>query len=143
MHAQKHEVLSQLDPALRARLQAAAVAHAVTVDDVVRAGLHRARVPEAADRAAARVEKEVPGSFARLEEWPEQCPFCLDVLSAAPEACAFCPAVGCDECVKGAGCPVCQGKAREAQAAAVVARNARDRAARAAKLQTEGATAAA
>lgn len=128
MHAHKHEVLSRMAPALRTRLQAAAVAHRVTVDDVVRAGLRRAGAPKPAVDAAARIEKETPGAFVVLDGWPESCAFCLDILRAAPEACAFCGAHGCAECVRGEGCPVCQAKAREALDKARAEAAARDNA---------------
>lgn len=114
MHASKHAILDRLEPTLRARLHAAAAANRVTVDDVVRAGLGRHGTPEAASRAALVVVKELPGAFQALRAWPETCPFCLDVVSSAPEACAYCAAAGCCECVRSDGCPTCQAKAREA-----------------------------
>ncbi len=107
MHARKHDILSKLSDSLWPVLHKAAVAHRVTVDEVVRAGLRDSAVSEAAMLAAGDVSKARPDAFESITDWPRECAFCLDLIDGEMTQCPHCHRVGCTGCVTGRGCPPC------------------------------------
>ncbi len=109
MNLARHALLT--DHPRRVLFQAAAQRAGATVDEVVRAGLGRTRVPPAAKKAAQELRSQDPQAFRGLDRWPEPCSLeCgTDLRQERPHACPDCSLAMCKVCslTWGGRCPPC------------------------------------
>jgi len=111
MDKAKHDLLTgTLAYPDRTHLLSVAAAGGVTLHALVTALLGRATSQEAST-AAANVPVDLREAVRVLAtSWPWTCSFCHRDFPRLTGRCAHCQAVGCIECVPGAGCPACREK---------------------------------
>lgn len=131
MHADKHSMLLSAGPDVPRAVLAAAMAHGVSVDDVVREALQRGARPSMAVRALAALAPAVKKQLASMLAWPWDCQICRDSVDKI-DSCQG-GHLQCSRCV-GGPCPLCARRAVET--AAANARIAAEAAARLAELGT-------
>jgi len=136
MHAKAFEVVDRAD---KVAILAVAKTNGIAVDSVVDAIMNRA-APEG--EAAARLRAltslgsttivRIRSVIASGGGWPYDCGQCGRENAAALAKCVICDRMGCPRCVRGNGCPGCDGDRAVAKAAAVA-----DAASAAASLESE------
>ena len=132
MHADKHNMLLAAGPDVAKAVQSVAMAHAVTVDDVVREALQRGARPGMAARALAGLPKPMQAQLAKLLAWPWDCQICRDSVDKI-DSCAG-GHLQCARCV-GGPCPLCA--KHQAALAAANARIAAEASARLAEITSQ------